>query len=93
MRCPFCQNPPRASPIRAHRDRLGDPPSASMPALQKRFTTFERVIFNMPWVVKKGGGRMEYDRAKLYASIALALRKRRSRPTASTRRWTASSRH
>ena len=30
----------------------------------------------MPWVVKKGGGRMEYDRAKLYASIALALRKR-----------------
>ena len=77
MRCPFCQNP--ATSVTDSRS----PETGSVirrrrqcPRCKKRFTTFERVIFNMPWVVKKGGGRMEYDRAKLYASIALALRKR-----------------
>lgn len=77
MRCPFCQNP--ATSVTDSRS----PETGSVirrrrqcPRCKKRFTTFERVIFNMPWVVKKGGDRMEYDRAKLYASIALALRKR-----------------
>lgn len=77
MRCPFCQNPvtsvidsraPEGGAVIRRRRQC--------PQCQKRFTTFERVSFNMPWVVKKGGGRMEYDRAKLYGSIALALRKR-----------------
>jgi transcriptional repressor NrdR len=42
----------------------------------KRFTTFERIELNLPLVVKKNGARVEFDRRKLRASIALALRKR-----------------
>ena len=30
----------------------------------------------MPWIIKRGGGRVEYNRAKLRGSMQLALRKR-----------------
>ncbi|MDE2607454.1 MAG: transcriptional regulator NrdR [Burkholderiales bacterium] len=43
---------------------------------EKRFTTYERPDVNFPAVVKKDGRRIEYDRAKLLASMNLALRKR-----------------
>lgn len=42
----------------------------------KRFTTFERADIRMPQVVKRNGTRVDYDRDKLVASMALALRKR-----------------
>ena len=42
----------------------------------KRFTTYERIELSLPAVVKKNGVRAEYDRRKLRASLALALRKR-----------------
>ena len=42
----------------------------------KRFTTYERAELAMPAVVKKNGARSEFDRAKLRASMMLALRKR-----------------
>jgi transcriptional repressor NrdR len=43
---------------------------------EKRFTTYERPDVTFPAVVKKDGRRIEYDRAKLRASMNLALRKR-----------------
>jgi len=43
---------------------------------EKRFTTYERPDVNFPAVVKKDGRRIEYERAKLLASMNLALRKR-----------------
>ncbi|HYE39165.1 MAG TPA: transcriptional regulator NrdR [Ramlibacter sp.] len=43
---------------------------------EKRFTTYERPDVNFPAVVKKDGRRIEYERAKLPASMNLALRKR-----------------
>jgi len=77
MRCPFCQNADtqvidsRASDegatIRRRRRCL---------ACEKRFTTYERVELSMPSIIKRGGGRAEYDRAKLRSSMQLALRKR-----------------
>ncbi len=77
MRCPFCQNADtqvidsRASDegatIRRRRRCL---------ACDKRFTTYERVELSMPSIVKRGGGRAEYDREKLRASMLLSLRKR-----------------
>jgi transcriptional repressor NrdR len=77
MKCPFCQHPDtqvidsRASDegasIRRRRRCL---------ACEKRFTTYEKVELAMPAVIKKGGGRAEYDRAKLVKSMQLALRKR-----------------
>lgn len=42
----------------------------------KRFTTFERVEWQLPLVVKKDGSRVAFERSKLRASMMLALRKR-----------------
>ena len=77
MRCPFCHHgdtqviDSRASDegatIRRRRRCL---------ACDKRFTTYERVELAMPSVIKRGGGRAEYDREKLRSSMLLALRKR-----------------
>ena len=43
---------------------------------EKRFTTYERPDLTFPAVVKKDGRRIDYERAKLLASLNLALRKR-----------------
>ena len=43
---------------------------------QKRFTTYERPDVTFAAIVKKDGRRIEYERAKLLASMKLALRKR-----------------
>lgn len=77
MRCPFCQHADtqvidsRASDegasIRRRRKCLD---------CAKRFTTYERVELALPTVIKRGGGRADYDRAKLRASMQLSLRKR-----------------
>jgi transcriptional repressor NrdR len=77
MKCPFCQHPDtqvidsRASDegasIRRRRRCL---------SCEKRFTTYEKVELAMPAIIKRGGGRAEYDRAKLLTSMQLALRKR-----------------
>ena len=45
-------------------------------ACDKRFTTYERAEVTFPTVVKKDGRRIEYNGAKLRASLTLALRKR-----------------
>ena len=42
----------------------------------KRFTTYERTEIALPAVVKKDGSRVEFQSAKLRASMMLALRKR-----------------
>jgi len=77
MKCPFCSNDEtqvvetRVSEdgdfIRRRRQCL---------ACEKRFTTYERPDVTFPAVVKKDGRRIDYDRAKLQASMNLALRKR-----------------
>jgi transcriptional repressor NrdR len=43
---------------------------------EKRFTTYEKPEVSFPFIVKKDGRRIEYDRSKLQASLNLALRKR-----------------
>jgi len=45
-------------------------------ACDKRFTTYERAEIQLPQVVKKNGLRADFSRAKLRASLELALRKR-----------------
>ncbi|MFN9806641.1 MAG: transcriptional regulator NrdR [Betaproteobacteria bacterium] len=74
MKCPFCQHPDtqvvdsRASDegatIRRRRRCL---------SCDKRFTTYERVELTMPSIIKRGGSRADYDRAKLRSSMTLAL--------------------
>jgi len=45
-------------------------------AYDKRFTTYERPEVNFPTIVKKDDRRIEFEKAKLRASMSLALRKR-----------------
>lgn len=42
----------------------------------KRFTTYERIDLKMPTIIKRNGARVEFEHAKLQASLRLALRKR-----------------
>lgn len=77
MRCPFCHGADtqvvdsraadEGASIRRRRQCL---------SCDKRFTTYEKVELSFPAVVKRGGGRTEFDRDKLRASMMLALRKR-----------------
>jgi len=77
MRCPFCSNEdtqvvdtrsnPGTNVIRRRR---------KCPKCDKRFTTYEKVELRMPRLVKKGGGRTDFEREKLIGSMMLALRKR-----------------
>jgi transcriptional repressor NrdR len=75
MRCVFCSHGETQvvetretdDAVRRRRRCLG---------CERRFTTYERAEITLPAVVKKDGSRVEFDRAKLRASMQLALRKR-----------------
>ncbi len=77
MRCPYCghdetqvvetRESDEGGVIRRRRRCL---------SCDKRFTTYERIEIAMPAVVKKDGARVEFDPAKMRASMLLALRKR-----------------
>jgi transcriptional repressor NrdR len=77
MKCPFCGN----AETQVIETRLSEDGSfvrrrRRCSSCDKRFTTYERPEVSFPIVVKKDGRRIEYDPAKLRASLALALRKR-----------------
>lgn len=76
MRCPFCAHPDTQVAETRGTDEGVVRRRRRCPSCDKRFTTYERAEIAMPAVVKKDGSRAEFDRAKLRASMALALRKR-----------------
>ena len=77
MRCPFCSHPDtHVAETRESDDGDVIRRRRRCPACDKRFTTYERAELAMPAVVKKDGSRSEFDRAKIRASMLLALRKR-----------------
>ena len=77
MRCPFCGHPEdkvidsRASPSGDATRRRRE-----CEACAKRFTTYERVEYTLPIVVKKDGRREPFDREKLLRSVRVACVKR-----------------
>ena len=77
MRCPFCSHED-TQVVETRESDEGDVVRRRRRCLScdKRFTTYERTEIAMPMVVKKDGSRVEFDPAKLRASMALALRKR-----------------
>ena len=77
MRCPFCSHQETQVAETRESDE-GDVIRRRRRCLhcEKRFTTYERSEIALPAVVKKDGSRVEFDRAKLRASMMLALRKR-----------------
>ncbi len=77
MRCPFCDHPD-TQVIETREAGDGDALRRRRRCAHcdKRFTTYERIELSLPAVVKKNGMRADFDRRKLRASLALALRKR-----------------
>jgi transcriptional repressor NrdR len=77
MKCPFCGNDD-TQVVETRVSEDGDFIRRRRQCIdcEKRFTTYERPDVTFPAVVKKDGRRIEYERAKLLASMNLALRKR-----------------
>ena len=77
MRCPYCAHE-ETQVVETRESDEGDVVRRRRRCLKcdKRFTTYEKVELAMPSIIKRGGGRAEYDRAKLLTSMQLALRKR-----------------
>ncbi|OIQ91105.1 transcriptional repressor NrdR [mine drainage metagenome] len=77
MKCPFCSHPEtQVVETRESEDGAFIRRRRRCASCDKRFTTYERAEVNFPAIVKKDGRRIEYERAKLLASMKLALRKR-----------------
>ncbi len=77
MKCPFCSHG-ETQVVETRVSEEGDfiRRRRQCGSCEKRFTTYERPEVNFPSVVKKDGRRIEFERAKLLASLNLALRKR-----------------
>jgi transcriptional repressor NrdR len=77
MKCPFRSHPEtQVVETRVSEDGGFIRRRRRCASCDKRFTTYERPEVNFPAIVKKDGRRIEYERAKLLASMKLALRKR-----------------
>ncbi|NDH51009.1 MAG: transcriptional repressor NrdR [Betaproteobacteria bacterium] len=77
MKCPFCghsETPVTETRMAEDGDFIRRRRQCA--ACEKRFTTYERPDLNFPAIVKKDGRRIEFEHAKLLASMNLALRKR-----------------
>jgi transcriptional repressor NrdR len=76
MRCPYCSH--EETQVAETRDSEEGFTRRRRRCLKcdRRFTTYERPEVAMPTVVKRDGGRVEFDPAKLRSSMMLALRKR-----------------
>ncbi|MFO1294735.1 MAG: transcriptional regulator NrdR [Rubrivivax sp.] len=77
MRCPYCGHA-ETQVVETRESDEGDVVRRRRRCThcEKRFTTYERGEIALPAVVKKDGSRVEFDPAKLRASMMLALRKR-----------------
>jgi transcriptional repressor NrdR len=77
MRCPFCSHD-ETQVVETRESDEGGVIRRRRRCLHcdKRFTTYERIEIALPAVVKKDGSRVEFDPAKMRASMLLALRKR-----------------
>ncbi|MDP2751667.1 MAG: transcriptional regulator NrdR [Rhodocyclaceae bacterium] len=77
MKCPYC-NEDNTQVVDTRENDEGDTVRRRRrcTSCDKRFTTYERVELQLPLIIKKNGGRVDYLRSKLKASMSLALRKR-----------------
>jgi len=77
MKCPFCSHADtQVVETRISEDGDSIRRRRQCASCQKRFTTYERPDVAFPVIIKKDGRRIEYERAKVLASVQLALRKR-----------------
>ena len=77
MRCPFCFHADsQVKDSRPTEDGASIRRRRQCESCGARFSTFERVQLRELTVIKKGGDRQAFDRAKLERSISIAARKR-----------------
>ncbi len=77
MKCPFCADlENRVIDSRLSKDGAVIRRRRECDRCQRRFTTYERVEEMLPLVVKKDGGREEFDRGKIIAGLKKACEKR-----------------
>ncbi len=77
MRCPFCAHlDTQVLETRVAEEGEFIRRRRVCGSCEKRFTTYERPDVSFPWIVKKDGRRIEYQRDKLSGSLHIALRKR-----------------
>lgn len=77
MRCPFCgSDDTQVKDSRPTEESAAIRRRRVCPDCGGRFTTFERIQLRDLIVVKRAGRKVAFDRDKLMASIAIALRKR-----------------
>jgi transcriptional repressor NrdR len=77
MRCPYCSHD-ETQVVETRESDEGEVVRRRRRCLNcdRRFTTYERPEVALPTVVKRDGGRVDFDIAKLRSSMLLALRKR-----------------
>jgi transcriptional repressor NrdR len=77
LRCPFCSHQDDRV-IDSRASNAGDVIRRRRECehCNKRFTTYERVEYALPTVVKKDGRREPFDRSKVVQSVRVALSKR-----------------
>jgi transcriptional repressor NrdR len=76
MRCPYCSHEETQVVETRDSDEGFTRRRRRCLKCDRRFTTYERPEIALPAVVKRDGGRAEFDPAKLRTSMMLALRKR-----------------
>ena len=77
MRCPFCaHDDSQVKDSRPTEDNTAIRRRRQCDSCGGRFTTFERVQLREVAVIKSGGKREPFDRAKIEQSVALACRNR-----------------
>ena len=77
MKCPFCADlENRVIDSRLGKDGGVIRRRRECDRCQRRFTTYERVEEMLPLVVKKDGGREDFDRSKIIAGLKKACEKR-----------------
>lgn len=77
MKCPYCSNlESKVVDSRNTKDGANTRRRRECEKCQKRYTTYERIEENIPFIIKKDGRREEYDRGKLMTGISKACEKR-----------------
>lgn len=77
MRCPYCDYPEdRVVDSRLIRDNRAIRRRRHCEGCSKRYTTYETIEDETPFIVKKDGRRQPYDRPKLLAGLIRACEKR-----------------
>jgi transcriptional repressor NrdR len=76
MKCPYCDSENQSTVIDTTREDEGIRRRRECKSCGKRFTTYEKVLHEMPLLVKGNGDREAFDRDKLIRGIQISCAKR-----------------